>query len=74
MPPPLCPAGLRRRGAPVNRRQFPHGASPLDSLAFEGDSRGRLNADVLVIYIYSVNWLIGFIIFCFLCYYFVSSL
>nr|XP_023682157.1 E3 ubiquitin-protein ligase RNF180 isoform X1 [Paramormyrops kingsleyae]XP_023682158.1 E3 ubiquitin-protein ligase RNF180 isoform X1 [Paramormyrops kingsleyae] len=67
--------GFRRRAGPVSRRQFPHGPSRLDSLAFEGDSRGRrLDMDVLVVYIYSVNWLIGFIIFCFLCYYFFSSL
>ncbi|XP_048876202.1 E3 ubiquitin-protein ligase RNF180-like isoform X2 [Brienomyrus brachyistius] len=67
--------GFRRHGGPVTRRQFPHGASRLDSLAFEGDSRGwRLDMDVLVVYIYSVNWLIGFVIFCFVCYYFFSSL
>ncbi|XP_051866047.1 E3 ubiquitin-protein ligase RNF180 isoform X2 [Pristis pectinata] len=63
--------GFGRRPDPVARRQFPHGAYRLD---FEDDNRGwRFDMDMVIIYIYSVNWVIGFIIFCFLCYFFFPS-
>lgn len=63
--------GFHRRAAPVTRRQFPHGAHRMDYLHFEDDSRGWwFDMDMVIIYIYSVNWVIGFIIFCFLCYFF----
>lgn len=63
--------GFRRRAAPVTRRQFPHGAHRMDYLHFEDDSRGWwFDMDMVIIYIYSVNWVIGFIVFCFLCYFF----
>ncbi|XP_055003139.1 E3 ubiquitin-protein ligase RNF180 [Sorex araneus] len=63
--------GFHRRAAPVTRRQFPHGAHRMDYLHFEDDSRGWwFDMDMVIIYIYSVNWVIGFIVFCFLCYFF----
>ncbi|XP_023607589.1 E3 ubiquitin-protein ligase RNF180 isoform X2 [Myotis lucifugus] len=63
--------GFHRRAAPVTRRQFPHGAHRMDYLHFEDDSRGWwFDMDMVIIYIYSVNWIIGFIVFCFLCYFF----
>ncbi|KAM5264257.1 E3 ubiquitin-protein ligase RNF180 isoform 1-T1 [Ctenodactylus gundi] len=63
--------GFHRRSAPVTRRQFPHGAHRMDYLHFEDDSRGwRFDMDMVIIYIYSVNWVIGFVVFCFLCYFF----
>ncbi|KAM4876122.1 E3 ubiquitin-protein ligase RNF180 isoform 1-T3 [Thomomys bottae] len=63
--------GFPRRAAPVTRRQFPHGAHRMDYLHFEDDSRGWwFDMDMVIIYIYSVNWVIGFIVFCFLCYFF----
>ncbi|XP_041046620.1 E3 ubiquitin-protein ligase RNF180 isoform X1 [Carcharodon carcharias] len=63
--------GFGRHSDPVARRQFPHGAYRLD---FEDDNRGwRFDMDMVIIYIYSVNWVIGFIIFCFLCYFFFPS-
>ncbi|XP_010635532.1 E3 ubiquitin-protein ligase RNF180 isoform X2 [Fukomys damarensis] len=63
--------GFHRHAAPVTRRQFPHGAHRMDYLHFEDDSRGWwFDMDMVIIYIYSVNWVIGFIIFCFLCYFF----
>ncbi|XP_048453728.1 E3 ubiquitin-protein ligase RNF180 [Rhincodon typus] len=63
--------GFGRHSDPVTRRQFPHGAYRLD---FEDDNRGwRFDMDMVIIYIYSVNWVIGFIIFCFLCYFFFPS-
>ncbi|MBN3300512.1 RN180 ligase, partial [Amia calva] len=66
--------GLRRQTNPVGRRQFPHGGYRLDTMDFEDDSRGwRFDMDMVIIYIYSVNWVIGFIIFCFLCYFFFPS-
>ncbi|XP_018603691.2 LOW QUALITY PROTEIN: E3 ubiquitin-protein ligase RNF180-like [Scleropages formosus] len=80
-PLPSCPkifrifGGLRRRGSPTGRRQFPHGGYRLDALAFQEDSRGwRFDMDMVIVYIYSVNWVIGFFVFCFLCYFFISSL
>ncbi|KAM4052369.1 E3 ubiquitin-protein ligase RNF180 [Anomaloglossus baeobatrachus] len=63
---------FRRHMGPVGRRQFPHGEHRLD---FEDESRGwRFDLDMIIIYIYSVNWLIGFILFCLLCYFFFLSL
>ncbi|XP_062942262.1 E3 ubiquitin-protein ligase RNF180 isoform X2 [Cynocephalus volans] len=63
--------GFHRRAAPVTRRQFPHGAHRMDYLHFEDDSRGWwFDMDMVIIYIYSVNWVIGFVVFCFLCYFF----
>uniref|UniRef100_G3VHD4 E3 ubiquitin-protein ligase RNF180 n=1 Tax=Sarcophilus harrisii TaxID=9305 RepID=G3VHD4_SARHA len=63
--------GFRRRADPVTRRQFPHGAHRMDYMHFEDDSRAWwFDMDMVIIYIYSVNWVIGFIVFCFLCYFF----
>lgn len=68
---PLCLLGFHRHAAPVTRRQFPHGAHRMDYLHFEDDSRGWwFDMDMVIIYIYSVNWVIGFVVFCFLCYFF----
>ncbi|XP_024865147.1 uncharacterized protein si:dkey-250l23.4 isoform X2 [Kryptolebias marmoratus] len=68
--------GFPRQSSPGARRQFPHaGGYHLDDLDFEDDSRGwRFDMDMVIIYIYSVNWLIGFFIFCFLCYVFFPSI
>ncbi|KAM9250989.1 LOW QUALITY PROTEIN: E3 ubiquitin-protein ligase RNF180 [Cariama cristata] len=64
-------AGFQRRSDPVTRRHFPHAAHRMDYMDFEDDSRGwRFDMDMVIIYIYSVNWVIGFIVFCFLCYFF----
>ncbi|XP_019387676.1 PREDICTED: E3 ubiquitin-protein ligase RNF180 isoform X1 [Crocodylus porosus] len=64
-------AGFQRHADPVARRHFPHAAHRMDYMDFEDDSRGwRFDMDMVIIYIYSVNWVIGFIIFCFLCYFF----
>uniref|UniRef100_A0A4W3K5E9 E3 ubiquitin-protein ligase RNF180 n=2 Tax=Callorhinchus milii TaxID=7868 RepID=A0A4W3K5E9_CALMI len=66
--------GFGRHSDTITRRQFPHGAYRLDSMDFEDDNRGwRFDMDMVIIYIYSVNWVIGFIIFCFLCYFFFPS-
>ncbi|XP_064152998.1 E3 ubiquitin-protein ligase RNF180 [Anguilla rostrata] len=66
--------GFRRQASPITRRQFPHGGYRLDALDFEDASRGwRFDMDMVIIYIYSVNWVIGFIVFCFLCYFFFPS-
>ncbi|XP_067424882.1 E3 ubiquitin-protein ligase RNF180 [Emydura macquarii macquarii] len=69
----VCEAGFRRKTDPVTRRHFPHAAHRMDynKVDFEDDSRGwRFDMDMVIIYIYSVNWVIGFIVFCFLCYFF----
>ncbi|XP_049907930.1 uncharacterized protein rnf180a [Epinephelus moara] len=67
--------GFQRQSSPIARRQFPHGGGyRLDALDFEDDSRGwHFDMDMVIIYIYSVNWVIGFFIFCFLCYLFFPS-
>ncbi|TKS78551.1 E3 ubiquitin-protein ligase RNF180 [Collichthys lucidus] len=64
--------GFQRQSSPIARRQFPQGGGyRLDAMDFEDDSRGwRFDMDMVIIYIYSVNWIIGFFIFCFLCYLF----
>ncbi|NXO39947.1 RN180 ligase, partial [Locustella ochotensis] len=63
--------GFRRRSNTVTRRHFPHAAHRMDYMDFEDDSRGwRFDMDMVIVYIYSVNWIIGFIVFCFLCYFF----
>nr|XP_006117056.1 E3 ubiquitin-protein ligase RNF180 isoform X1 [Pelodiscus sinensis] len=64
-------AGFPRHTDPVTRRHFPHAAHRMDYMDFEDDSRGWwFDMDMVIIYIYSVNWVIGFIVFCFLCYLF----
>ncbi|XP_056889825.1 uncharacterized protein rnf180a isoform X1 [Takifugu flavidus] len=67
--------GFQRQPATVARRQLPRGGGyQLDSLDFRGDARGwRLDMDMVIIYIYSVNWVVGFFVFCFLCYLFFPS-
>ncbi|KAL0979080.1 hypothetical protein UPYG_G00180260 [Umbra pygmaea] len=66
--------GFQRQASPIARRQFPHGGYSLDAMDFEDDSRGwRFDMDMVIIYIYSVNWVIGFVVFCFLCYFFFPS-
>ncbi|XP_027131166.1 E3 ubiquitin-protein ligase RNF180 [Larimichthys crocea] len=67
--------GFQRQSSPIARRQFPQGGGyRLDAMDFEDDSRGwRFDMDMVIIYIYSVNWIIGFFIFCFLCYLFFPS-
>ncbi|NXE13629.1 RN180 ligase, partial [Lophotis ruficrista] len=76
-PLPSCKKAVRvfedfqRRSDTVTRRHFPHAAHRMDYMDFEDDSRGwRFDMDMVIIYIYSVNWVIGFIVFCFLCYFF----
>ncbi|XP_069092031.1 E3 ubiquitin-protein ligase RNF180 [Pleurodeles waltl] len=66
--------GFSRLRDPFTRRQFPHSTHRLDSTDFEDNSHWwRFDVDVLIIYIFSVNWVIGFIIFCFLLYFFFPS-
>ncbi|CAF93442.1 unnamed protein product, partial [Tetraodon nigroviridis] len=66
----LC-LGFQRRPAAVARRQLPRGGGyQLDSLDFRG---WRWDMDMVIIYIYSVNWVVGFFVFCVLCYLFFPS-
>lgn len=68
--------GFQRQSSPIPRRRFPHtGGFHVDALDFEDQSRGwHLDMDMVIIYIYSANWIIGFFIFCFICYLFFPSL
>lgn len=67
--------GFQRQPGAIARRQFPHGGGyRLDTMDFQDDSRGwHFDMDMVIIYIYSVNWVIGFFIFCVLCYLFFPS-
>ncbi|XP_069482591.1 E3 ubiquitin-protein ligase RNF180 [Ambystoma mexicanum] len=66
--------GFSRRRDPLPRRQFPHGAHRLDPIHPEEEIHGwRFDPDMVIIYIFSINWTIGFLLFCFLCYFFLSS-
>ncbi|CAH2296259.1 E3 ubiquitin- ligase RNF180 isoform X1 [Pelobates cultripes] len=63
--------GFSRNASIVGRRQYPHGAQ---MLGFEDETRGwRFDMDMVIVYIYSVNWVIGLIIFCFLFYFLFHS-
>ncbi|KAM9330989.1 E3 ubiquitin-protein ligase RNF180 [Gastrophryne carolinensis] len=56
--------GFRRHLDPTRRRYFPHGGHRFD---FEDESHGwRFNLDMIIIYIFSVNWVIVFIFCCLL--------
>ncbi|XP_053304004.1 E3 ubiquitin-protein ligase RNF180 [Spea bombifrons] len=67
--------GFSRSTNSVARRQFPHGAHQLDSMSVEDETHGwRFDLDMVIIYIYSVNWVIGFIIFCVFCYFLFPSI
>ncbi|KAJ0019675.1 hypothetical protein NQD34_007244, partial [Periophthalmus magnuspinnatus] len=82
--------GFPRQWSPIARRRFlPQGGAlrvePLDPLELgdlgeleelgEQSAAGwRLDMDMVIIYIYSVNWIIGFLVLCLLCYIFFPSL
>ncbi|XP_077378159.1 uncharacterized protein rnf180a [Festucalex cinctus] len=70
--------GFRRPSSPGARRQLPRagGGFPLlNALDFDGDARGwHFDMDMVIIYIYSVNWIVGFFVFCILCYLFFPSI
>ncbi|OCU02474.1 hypothetical protein XELAEV_18008238mg [Xenopus laevis] len=51
----------------LNGRGYPHSGHRQD---FKNENWGwRLEIGMNVIYVYTVNWIIGFIIFCFICYF-----
>lgn len=63
--------GFQRPSSPMARRRFPHFMMDFED---ETPPGWRLDMDMVIIYIYSVNWIIGFFIFCFLCYLFFPSM
>nr|XP_057926934.1 E3 ubiquitin-protein ligase RNF180 [Doryrhamphus excisus] len=67
--------GFRRPSSPRARHQLPRGgAYRLDALDFDDDTHGwHFDMEMVIIYIYSVNWIVGFFIFCVLCYFFFPS-
>ncbi|KAK7143438.1 hypothetical protein R3I93_014560 [Phoxinus phoxinus] len=74
-PLPNCPKRFRifwrfpRHGGPASRWQFPHRAFGLDALDL-GDMWGwPFDIDFVIISIYSLHWVMAFIIFCGLCYF-----
>uniref|UniRef100_A0A8C2EGX3 Ring finger protein 180 n=1 Tax=Cyprinus carpio TaxID=7962 RepID=A0A8C2EGX3_CYPCA len=74
-PLPNCPKrfrifwGFQRHGGPASRWQFPHRAFGLDALDL-GDMWGwPFDIDFIIISIYSLHWVMAFIIFCGLCYF-----
>ncbi|XP_050948914.1 E3 ubiquitin-protein ligase RNF180 [Labeo rohita] len=61
--------GFQRHGGPASRWQFPHRAFGLDALDL-GDMWGwPFDIDFVIISIYSLHWVMAFIIFCGLCYF-----
>ncbi|XP_051955445.1 E3 ubiquitin-protein ligase RNF180 isoform X1 [Xyrauchen texanus] len=75
-PLPNCPKrfrifwGFQRHGGPASRWQFPRRAFGLDALDL-GDMWGwPFDVDFVIISIYSLHWVLAFIIFCCLCYFF----
>ncbi|XP_072290139.1 uncharacterized protein rnf180a [Eucyclogobius newberryi] len=76
--------GFPRQWSPMARRRFPpHGGAfrvdPLElgelgELGERSPAGWRLDMDMVIIYIYSVNWIISFLILCLLCYIFFPSL
>ncbi|XP_043077080.1 E3 ubiquitin-protein ligase RNF180 isoform X2 [Puntigrus tetrazona] len=74
-PLPNCPKrfrvfwGFQRHGGPASRWQFPHRAFGLDALDL-GDMWGwPFDIDFVIISVYSLHWVMAFIIFCGLCYF-----
>ncbi|XP_077089105.1 E3 ubiquitin-protein ligase RNF180 isoform X2 [Siphateles boraxobius] len=74
-PLPNCPKrfrifwGFPRHGGPASRWQFPHRAFGLDALDL-GDMWGwPFDIDFVIISIYSLHWVMAFIVFCGLCYF-----
>ncbi|XP_061674582.1 E3 ubiquitin-protein ligase RNF180 [Syngnathoides biaculeatus] len=68
--------GFRRPSSPGGRHQLSRagGGFRLNTLDFDDDARGwHFDMDMVIIYIYSVNWIVGFFIFCILCYLFFPS-
>lgn len=62
-------SGFQRHGGPASRWQFPHRAFGLDALDL-GDMWGwPFDIDFIIISIYSLHWVMAFIIFCGLCYF-----
>lgn len=62
-------SGFQRHGGPASRWQFPHRAFGLDALDL-GDMWGwPFDIDFVIISIYSLHWVMAFIIFCGLCYF-----
>ncbi|KAG1943505.1 E3 ubiquitin-protein ligase RNF180 [Pimephales promelas] len=74
-PLPNCPKrfrifwGFPRHGGPASRWQFPHRAFGLDALDL-GDMWGwPFDIDFVIISVYSLHWVMAFIIVCGLCYF-----
>lgn len=68
--------GFRRPSSPGAQHQLPHagGGFHLSALDFDDNTRSwHIDMDMVIIYIYSVNWIVGFFIFCILCYLFFPS-
>ncbi|XP_035245911.1 E3 ubiquitin-protein ligase RNF180-like isoform X1 [Anguilla anguilla] len=65
-------AGFRRQPSPAGRRLFPHGGYGLGVLD-TANSRGWRVEGVVLVYIRSINWLIGLSVCFFLCFLLFSS-
>lgn len=66
------PPGYQRQAAAGRRWQFAPAGFTLDALDL-ADMRGWLfDIDLVIIYIHSVNWILAFLLLCFLVYFFFS--
>ncbi|KAG9354026.1 hypothetical protein JZ751_012150 [Albula glossodonta] len=66
--------GLRRQNSPAGRQLFPHGGYGLGVLDMMNSYGWRVDVDMMIIYMHSVNWILGLSACCFLCYLFFSYL
>ncbi|KAI1904946.1 hypothetical protein AGOR_G00010910 [Albula goreensis] len=64
--------GLRRQNSPAGRQLFPHGGYGLGVLDMMNSYGWRVDVDMMIIYMHSVNWILGLSACCFLCYLFFS--
>ncbi|XP_051924476.1 E3 ubiquitin-protein ligase RNF180 [Hippocampus zosterae] len=68
--------GFRRPSSPGAQYQSPRtgGGFHLSALDFDDNTRSwHIDMDMVIIYIYSVNWIVGFFVFCIFCYLFFPS-
>ncbi|XP_041916285.1 E3 ubiquitin-protein ligase RNF180 isoform X1 [Alosa sapidissima] len=73
-PLPHCPKrfrifwGFQREGARAGRWQFPHRPFGLDALDLVDMRAWPFDIDLVIIYVYSIHWILAFLILCFVGY------
>lgn len=65
---PLISIGFQREGARAGRWQFPHSPFRLDALDLVDMRAWPFDIDLVIIYVYSIHWILAFLILCFVGY------